>query len=192
MQSKLKTLCLAVAAACVSSSALAVNYSLGNLSLLGSASNTHSFATSFTGSFTDVYTFSINNPGTVSGFTKETDGSLAGILSISTLDLALSSAVLSQVNSNGSLTTLVSDNSPSSFTFSGLAGGNYSLLIAGSVTKKSSLGLLSGSNSPSYTLTASVSSTAPIASPTPEASDLAMTVLGLAGVGFWARRQKKA
>src|SRR3989344_2049901 len=69
------------------------------------------------------------------------------------------------------------------FTFSGLTAGTYSLAVNGNV----SLGAGSGDLAK---YSGQISTTA-VASPAPEASDVAMTLMGLAGVGFMLRRRKQ-
>jgi len=69
------------------------------------------------------------------------------------------------------------------FTFSGLTAGTYSLAVNGHVTLGAGAADLA-----SYS--GQISTTA-VASPAPEASDVAMTLMGLAGVGLLLRRRKQ-
>lgn len=129
-----------------------------------------------TSNFTDYYTFSIANAGVVSGTTVDTSYVL-----LFTKDVVLKSLTLT---SSGSATVLASDSSASSFSFAGLSEGSYTLAVNGSV---SGTWALAGA----YSGTIKAVS-APVASPAPEASDFAMTALGLGGVGFWVRRRRAA
>lgn len=123
--------------------------------------------------FTDYYTFSIANAGTVTGTTVDTSYIL-----FFTKDVVLNSLTLT---SGGSSTVIAKDTSANSFTFSGLSAGNYSLAVNGSVS-----GLFSLYGSYSGTIKA-VSS--PVSSAAPEPADLALTLVGLAGVGYMVRRK---
>lgn len=151
-----------------------------DLGLLTSTGKT--FGNTFTSnvsSFTDYYTFSIADPGTVSGTTVDTSYVL-----LLTKDVTLTSLVLTTATSS---TQLAKDTTANSFTFSGLSAGNYKLAVNGSVS-----GFLAGSGSYSGTIKAVSSATAPVAAPVPEAADIVLTAVGLAGVGFMVRRRKLA
>ncbi len=189
MRRPFQALCLAACAAVMSLPAMADTYSLGNLSLSSPVSRTHTFSVSYEGCFTDYFNFSINTPSRVSGTTTEDDGYLGTRWNFHVLDIDVSSVSLARKNSHGQFVSLRSDSTPEQFSFASLAGGDYRLIVNGRVTERNARSSLRGADAPSYTLTASA---APIASATPEASDLAMTVLGLAGIGFWTRRSKKA
>ncbi|MBI3384158.1 MAG: FxDxF family PEP-CTERM protein [Aquabacterium sp.] len=123
--------------------------------------------------FTDYYTFSIADSGTVSGTTVDTSYIL-----FFTKDVVLNSLTLT---SGGSSSVIAKDTTANSFTFSGLAAGSYSLAVNGAVS-----GLFAGYGSYSGTIKA-VSS--PVASAAPEPADLALTLVGLAGVGYMVRRR---
>jgi hypothetical protein len=184
----LKSLALTAVVATLSMPALADTFSLGNLSSSSPASRTHIFDLDEEGSFTDYYTFSINTTSTVSGTTTEDDGFIGLRWSFEILDIDISSIGLSRKSSSGNYASVGSDSTPERFSFASLVSGDYRLSVNGRITEREARNLPRGVEAPSYTLTASA---APIASPTPEASDLAMTVLGLAAVGFWSRRQNK-
>ena len=166
---------VALALAAAVSQASAKTEALGVLTSTGKTFG-NTFYTN-TPSFTDYYTFTIANPGTVSGTTVDTS-----YVVLFSKDVTLKSLTLTTATSS---TVLAQDTSANSFTFSGLAAGDYKLAVNGSVS-----GLLALYGS--YSGTIKAVSTAPVASPTPEASDLAMTAIGLAGVGFMARRRKAA
>jgi hypothetical protein len=131
-------------------------------------------------SFTDYYTFSIANAGSVSGGTTDTSYVL-----FFSKDVTLSALTLTTATS---ATVLAKDTTANSFTFTGLSAGNYKLAVDGTAS-----GFLAGSGSYSGTIkTIANATTPPVAAPVPEASDIAMTALGLAAVGFMARRRKAA
>jgi len=123
--------------------------------------------------FTDYYTFSIADPGTVSGTTVDTSYIL-----FFTKDVVLNSLTLT---AGGSSSVIAKDTTANSFTFSGLSAGSYSLAVNGSVS-----GLFASYGSYSGPIKA-VSS--PVASAAPEPADLALTLVGLAGVGYMVRRR---
>ena len=117
--------------------------------------------------FTDHYSFSIAALGNVAG-------GLADFLVFQWNDVNLSSVVVSgqgQVRTDST----VSDG----FSFAGLAAGNYDLAVSGRLDRGQLLGGYSGS----------ISS---VAAPVPEPETYAMLMLGLAGVGFAARRRNKS
>jgi MYXO-CTERM domain-containing protein len=134
-------------------------------------------------SFTDYYTFNINGSSDVSGQITDSDatGFNAGLFSVwFTQDVVLQSVSLTQTLA-GVTTTLYTDLTPNSFTFTGLAGGSYSLAVSGYV--QGSPSFLGGSYSGRVSA---------VASPAPEPADMALTLMGLAGVAFWVRRRKAA
>lgn len=146
-----------------------------DLGLLTSAGKT--FGNSFysnTSAFTDYYTFSLGDFGDVSGATKDTS-----YVFWFSRDVSLSSLVLS--SSSGVI--MAKDVTPDSFTFSGLAQGDYKLTVQGKVTGFGGVGSYEG------TIKAVTSA---VASPAPEAADFAMTAIGLAGVAFMVRRRRAA
>ncbi|MBI2734741.1 MAG: FxDxF family PEP-CTERM protein [Aquabacterium sp.] len=162
---------VALTAVAMVSSAQAKTDSLGTLTSTGTTFG-NTFYTNVT-SFTDYYTFSIADPGTVSGTTVDTSYIL-----FFTKDVVLDSLTLT---AGGSSTVIQKDTSANSFTFSGLAAGNYTMAVTGSVS-----GLFSSYGSYSGTIKA-VSS--PVSSAAPEPADLALTLVGLAGVGYMVRRR---
>jgi len=116
------------------------------------------------GSFTDTFTFTINDPGKVAGSFFSFPASLnVGQLSVS----------LSNGSSNWSDTD-VSDG----FSFDGLSQGNYSFSVWGRA------GFIGGYYSGSLT-----ASTAP-AAPVPEPESVAMMLAGLGLIGVLTRRRK--
>ena len=117
--------------------------------------------------FTDHYSFSIAALGNVAG-------GLVDFLVFQWNDVNLSSVVVTgqgQVRSDA--------NAADGFSFAGLSAGTYDLAVSGSLDRGQWLGGYSGS----------ISS---IAAPVPEPETYAMLMLGLAGVGFAARRRNKS
>jgi hypothetical protein len=118
---KARILAAAVGLAAASTPALSATYNLG---LLDIAKPLYHAFTDFTGSFTDIYTFTI--PGSASGVTGDTTTINFGDF----WNVQLNGATLTGTGI-GSL----SDTNPNDgFTFSGLTGGgSYSLAISGTV-----------------------------------------------------------
>ncbi len=120
-------------------------------------------------SFTDHYSFSVSALGNVAG-------GLMDYLVFQWNDVNLSSVT---VSGSGYAR---SDTSPTDgFSFSGLSAGSYDLAISGYLDR----GQLAGG------YIGAISSTATVAAPVPEPETYAMLMLGLAGVGFAARRRNK-
>jgi hypothetical protein len=154
---------------------------------LGGLSGTPtSFGNTFNKSldFSDVYTFSIAANGSVGGYTNDASTFFAFI---DFRDVDITSLMLYKGTTADPSTVLNYDlyvPQYNTFTFSGLTAGTYSLAVNGHV----SLGAGSWDTA-SYM--GQISTTA-VASPAPEASDVAMTLVGLAGVGLMLRRRKQA
>ena len=133
--------------------------------------------------FSDVYTFTIANNGSVGGYTDDSSTFRAFI---DFRDVDITSLILYKGTTASPTTVLDYDLYVpvyNTFTFSGLTAGTYSLAVNGFVT------LGAGSwDTASYF--GQISTTA-VASPAPEASDIAMTLVGLAGVGVLLRRRKQ-
>lgn len=192
MRTTFTSIAFAAAAAAFAVPASAATFSLGNLSAVSPVSQTRSFSVlSGSTSFTDYYTFSITSQSTVSGTTTERDGYVSLLWSMKTIDVEVGSLALSKLNSNGTYSSLVADSTPEAFSFTSLQGGSYRLTLNGTLATGYSSGSLLSYKTPSYTLTASATAS-PVAAPVPEASDLAMTAIGLGGVAFWARRRRQA
>lgn len=137
------------------------------------------FSNSFTSaqSFVDTYQFGVVAANGATG--GETD-TYAGFFS---RDVTIQSVALREF---GSSTIKSIDYSPNSFTFTGLtAGTKYELVVSGTV----GTGLWGTSGS--YTGSISPISTS-VASAAPEPAEMLLMAMGLAGVGVWVRRQKRA
>jgi hypothetical protein len=120
------------------------------------------------------YTFSISGPSTLSG-TIAQQGRATELQGLAVTLYKLDTT-------SGNYKQLGTDTTPASFSFASLGGGSYRLGLVNSNSKGDSSG-----EGKKYTLTASA---APVASAAPEATDLALTGLGLLGVGVWARRRQ--
>ena len=133
--------------------------------------------------FSDVYTFSIAGTGAVNGYTDDSNTFRAFI---DFRDVSISSLILYS-GSTPSIATMVNADlfvpQYNTFTFSGLTAGTYSLAVNGRVT-------LGAGSSDLAKYSGQISTTA-VASPAPEASDVVMTMMGLAGVGLMLRRRKQ-
>ncbi len=162
---------VAFAVAAMASQVQAKTEDLGSLSSSGTTFGNTFFSN--VSNFTDYYTFSIADAGTVSGTTVDTSYIL-----FFTKDVVLNSLTLT---AGGSSSVIAKDTTANSFTFSGLSAGNYTMAVNGSVS-----GVLAGYGSYSGTIKAVSSS---VSSAAPEPADLALTLVGLAGVGYMVRRR---
>jgi PEP-CTERM motif len=162
---------LALSAPAMAAYCTADGSSLGNV-----GSVPHSFASecfrtfgSPGANFTDHYSFSISALGNVAG-------GLVNFLVFNWNDVNFSSVAVSGAGVSGTDT-----NAADGFSFSGLAAGNYDLAVSGYLSRGQVFGGYTGA----------ISSTATIAAAVPEPETYAMLLLGLAGVGFAARRRNK-
>jgi hypothetical protein len=125
--------------------------------------------------FSDCYNFTLNNSADAFGLTLEWDWSAARDIDVTSVSLT-----------GGGLAGTVTDDSPLQFSFSNLLAGAYQLIVSGSVTatdfsrygdgKVGYIGVLATNGS--------------IAAPVPEPETYAMLALGLAIVGFAARKRR--
>jgi hypothetical protein len=114
------------------------------------------------GIFQDVYSFTIANPGDLSGAISAVNFGPYNILG---LTVTLQDSTFAVIGS---------DNTPASFTFSGLAAGSYALNV---------LGFATGSGGGFY-------SGGAIATTVPEPETYALMLAGLGIVGFVAARRR--
>lgn len=137
--------------------------------------------------FVHYYTFSVGAGRTVFGITQD-------IAKTGAPDVALSSLTLTSVDQATTLWSMGSliDDQTTHFTFTGLAEGAYTLAVHGHVFAGDPF----GPKLAKYVLNmyASVPTGGGVihASPAPEPATALMAALGLAGVGWWARRAKRA
>jgi len=157
---------VAFAVAAMASQVQAKTEDLGALTPSGTTFGNTFFSNA--ASFTDYYTFSLAAPSQVSGTTVETS-----FILFFTKDVDLKSLTLT---SGGSSNVIAKDTSANSFTFSGLSAGSYTMAVNGSVS-----GMLASYGSYSGTIKA-------VSSAAPEPADLALTLVGLVGVGYMVRR----
>lgn len=167
------------------SSAAAGQDNLGLLTAQGTQfGNTFYAATS---GFTDYYTFRIEAPGTVSGTTNDgAPSTSSGSYTLNTKDVVLTSLILGNPGFSqyhGVDLSIPKDGSTNTFNFSSLAAGTYKLAVTGYVTDGKA-------GSASYS--GVIRTNASVASPAPEPADLALTLMGLTGVGFLLRKQRRA
>lgn len=172
---KLKFLAVA-AALVVSGTAMAKTENLGNLSSPDKATFGNWFGSS--GSFTDTYTFTLDNSSNAVGGLFDFDLSWG-------LHLDLTSVSLT----GGSLSSALVDSSPLSFSFGNLGAGTYSLLVSGVVSGQPAGFFDIGGVWYSGKVETSA---AQVAAPVPEPETIAMMALGLGAVGWVSRRRQKA
>jgi MYXO-CTERM domain-containing protein len=183
MQYSTRLASVAIALAAIGSHAMAATLPPGDIGVLNSSGTT--FGNTFyqaKPSFIDYYTFSIANNGTVSGTTTDASLWLSKDVSISSLVLTYGTNVLTTIA--GVDSAIPTDGSLNGFTFTGLTAGAYTLAVNGAVSNGFSL-----SASYSGTIKTAATSTASVASAAPEPADMALTLMGLAGVGFMVRRR---
>jgi hypothetical protein len=120
--------------------------------------------------FTDHYSFSIAALGDVAG-------GFVDFLLLRSNDVNFSSVAITGSGYSG-----FDANAADGFSFAGLSAGSYDLAVSGYLGRGELVGGYTGA----------ISSTATVAAPVPEPETYAMLMLGLAGVGFAARRRNKA
>ena len=173
-----------LALACGSASAGQDN--LGLLSAGGTQFGNTFYAS--TSGFTDYYPFRIGDAGSVSGTSSDgaPSGSSSGSYAVSGKDVVLTSIILGNAGFSqyyGVDLSIPKDGALNTFSFASLAAGTYKLAVTGYVTDGKS-------GSASYA--GVIRTTASVASPAPEPADLALTLMGLAGVGFMLRKHRSA
>lgn len=124
------------------------------------------------GHFDDCYNFTLSNSAEAFGLTLEWDMSLTSGIDVGQVAL-----------SGGSLSDPVVDDSPGWFSFSHLLAGTYQLIVSGDVTNpwKFDVG--------SVGYAGLLATTRSFAAPVPEPETYAMLALGLAVVGWSAKRR---
>lgn len=125
---------------------------------------------SWSANFTDHYSFSLSSLGDVTG-------GLVNFLFFQSNDVNFNSVAITGSGFSG-----IDTDSADGFSFAGLSAGNYDLAVSGYIDRNQLMGGYTGA----------ISSTAAVAAPVPEPETYAMLMLGLAGVGFAARRRNKS
>lgn len=175
-----------LALACGSASAGQDN--LGLLSAGGTQFGNTFYAT--TSGFTDYYTFRIADAGSVSGTSSDgaPSASSSGFYAVWGKDVVLTSIILGNSSFSqyhGVDLSIPKDGALNTFSFASLAAGTYKMAVTGYVT-----GSNFGRTTASYS--GVIRTNASVASPAPEPADLALTLMGLAGVGFMLRKRRPA
>ena len=168
--------------------AMADQENLGLLNARGTQFGNTFYATSH--GFTDYYTFRIGDAGSVSGTTSDgaPSGSSSSFYAVAGKDVVLTSLILGNAaftQYHGVDLSIPSNGALNTFSFASLAAGTYKLAVTGYVT-----GGDARRTSASYA--GVIRTTASVASPAPEPADLALTLMGLTGVGFMLRKTRRA
>jgi len=165
-----------VAGALASQSAAAGCTDTFNLASMGPPGLTTIFNSFYSAqSFSDCYDFTLNNSAEAFGLTLEWDLSKLNNINIDSVSL-----------SGGSLANTVVDNTPEWFSFSNLLAGSYQLIVAGDVTDS----WIAGGGGPVGYAGVLATTRSSFAAPVPEPETYAMLALGLAVVGWSAKRRK--
>lgn len=187
MRQFVSSVCLGLGLSLACSGAFAIEQNLGTVGKSGVEFG--NFFKKATSGFTDYYTFTIGAAGTVFGTTTDVTPSKSRwkYEADDAKDVVLTSLILGNTNFSkyhGVDLSIPANGSTNSYDFGLLEAGTYKLAVTGYVTRGDSDGA-------SYS--GVIRTSASVASPAPEPADLALTVMGLAGVGFMLRgRQRKA
>jgi hypothetical protein len=151
------------------------SFALGSMGPPAAAALFNQFDTAQT--FDDCYNFTLNNSADAFGLSLEWDWSYARNIDVTSVSL-----------SGGNLSGTVTDGSAEGFSFSNLLAGTYQLIVSGIVTAGDLARYDGGSVGYVGVLATNRSS---VAAPVPEPETYAMLALGLAVVGWAARRGKR-
>jgi len=125
--------------------------------------------------FSDCYNFTLNSSADAFGLTLEWDWSAGKDIDVTSVSLA-----------GGNLAGSITDNDPDQFSFSNLLAGTYQLIVSGNVTASDFSRFSGGTVGYIGVLGTSRSFAAPV----PEPETYAMLALGLAIVGFAAKKRR--
>jgi hypothetical protein len=126
--------------------------------------------------FEDCYNFSLTGPANAFGATFEFDLSSLRNIDITSVSLT-----------GGSLSSTLTDASPSTFSFSNLAAGVYQFVVMGDVTGRSGHDWFGAVGYAGTMVT-----TQAVAAPVPEPETYALLAAGLLAVGWTVRRRNQA
>lgn len=157
----------AAAAACTES------FNLGSMGPPGATSLYNDFSSQQ--QFNDCYNFTLNNSADAFGLTLEWDWSFARDIDVTSVSL-----------SGGGLASTITDDTPGTFSFSNLLAGAYQLIVSGNVSAADFSRYSDGAVGYVGVMATSRS----IAAPVPEPETYAMLALGLAIVGFTAKKKR--
>jgi hypothetical protein len=155
----------AAAAACTES------FSLGSMGPPAAASLYNAFSSKQ--DFNDCYNFTLSNSADAFGLTLEWDWSFARDIDVTSVSL-----------SGNGLPGTITDNTPGTFSFSNLLAGTYQLIVSGNVTTDDFSRYSDGTVGYVGVMATNRSMAVP------EPATYAMVALGLAIVGFTARKRR--
>ena len=186
MRQFISSVCLGLGLSLACSGAFAIEQNLGTVGKSGVEFG--NFFKKATTGFTDYYTFTIGTAGTVFGTTTDVTPSKSSwkydaedAKDVVLTYLALGNTSFSKAY--GRDLSIPTNGTTNSYDFGLLEAGTYKLAVSGYVTRGDSDGA-------SYS--GVIRTSASVASPAPEPADLALTVMGLAGVGFMLRKHRSA
>jgi hypothetical protein len=146
-------------------------FSLGSMGPPAAAALFNQFETAQT--FDDCYNFTLNNSADAFGLSLEWDWSYSRGIDLTSVSLSGSGVS-------------ITDDTPAGFSFSNLLAGTYQLIVSGTVTA----GDFERYDGGSVGYVGVLATNRSVAAPVPEPETYAMLALGLAMVGWAAKRAK--